>query len=124
MNVHALSTVLQSFSSAQPSVPSHDDSAASPADNGSLNAPQAAVSSVADPEEIARAIETVKQAISGISDMARNLQFSVDEETGHTVVKVVDPETQQVIQQIPTERVLEIAKSLATSTGLLVQQKA
>ncbi|MCS4502803.1 flagellar protein FlaG [Arhodomonas aquaeolei] len=39
-----------------------------------------------------------------------NLQFSVDDATGRSVVKVVDGRTDEVIRQIPPEDILELAR--------------
>jgi len=51
--------------------------------------------------------ERVESAVSKISDFVQNfqrdLQFSVDQDSGRTVIKVVDSETEQVIRQIPSE---------------------
>lgn len=126
MNVQALSSALQSFSSAAQTTqtkPTSEEPVVFPAKT-SEDAAAAQETTQATPQEVAQAMESVKQAVGGISDMARNLQFSIDEETGHAVVKIVDPETKQVIQQIPSVQLLEIAKSLETSTGLLLKQKA
>jgi len=40
------------------------------------------------------------------------------------VVKVVDLETKEVIRQIPSPEVLEIAKAVDQLQGLLIRQKA
>lgn len=52
------------------------------------------------------------------------LQFSVDDSTGSTVVKVIDQLSNEVIRQIPSEEMLEIAKALDRISGLLVRNKA
>ncbi len=44
--------------------------------------------------------------------MNRRVEFTVDEESGYTVIKVVDPETQKVIRQIPAEVTLRLARHL------------
>jgi flagellar protein FlaG len=54
----------------------------------------------------------------------RQLQFSVDEESGKTVIKVIDTETEEVIRQIPPEVILEIQKRLGETNGLLFQSSA
>lgn len=72
-------------------------------------------------------------ALSKISDYVQNVQrsltFSVDKASGRTVIKVIDSANNEVIRQIPSEEVLDIAKRIAEmadkqSTGLLVQSKA
>lgn len=70
--------------------------------------------------QIYQAVEQMKQALPPV---ARNLQFSVDDDTGQTVVKVVDATTDEVIRQIPSEELLAITKALDSFTGLLVKQE-
>ena len=50
--------------------------------------------------------------------------FSIDDDTGKTVVKIVDSTTQEVIKQIPSEEILSIAKALDKLKGLFIEQKA
>lgn len=60
--------------------------------------------------------EELKQAVSKLNDyvqnMQRDLQFSVDKDSGVTVVKVIDSKTDKVIRQIPNEETLKLARSL------------
>jgi len=42
----------------------------------------------------------------------RQLEFSVDEESGKTVVKVIDKESGQMIRSIPSEEILAMQKRL------------
>lgn len=72
-------------------------------------------------EQVSRAMNEVRQAIDPV---ARNLQFSIDEDTGRTVVKVVDVKTKEVIRQIPSEELLAMSRSLESNGGLLVKEKA
>jgi flagellar protein FlaG len=52
------------------------------------------------------------------------LDFSIDEGTGKTVVRVVDRESGTVIRQMPSKELLEIAKMLDRLQGLLVRNSA
>ena len=61
---------------------------------------------------------------SVISSFASDLRFLVDEDTGRTVVKIVDRETDEVIKQIPSEEMMRIAKALDNLQGLLLRQEA
>lgn len=72
-------------------------------------------------EQIDQAMTKVKEALP---EVAQNLQFSLDEDTGRTIVKVVDSGTNEVIRQIPSEELLAISKALDAFTGLLIKQKA
>lgn len=69
---------------------------------------------------------SLKEAMQKINQTmaSSNLQFTVDEETGMNVVKVVDTETKEVIRQMPSEEVLVIAKVLDQLQGLLLRDKA
>jgi flagellar protein FlaG len=65
----------------------------------------------------------VKRANQAVQASARDIEFSVDKESGETVVKVVDTATKQVIRQIPSQEMLAIAQSIDKLQGLLVKQK-
>ncbi len=60
-------------------------------------------------QEVETALDDMSKYVKSIG---RNLQFSVDEDLGRTVIKVVDSESDEVIRQIPAEELLEIAKSV------------
>jgi len=51
------------------------------------------------------------------------LSFRVDEATKDVVVTVIDPETKDVIRQIPPEEVLRLAERLDSVRGSLVHSK-
>lgn len=95
-------------------------SAAQPAQQVAATSPDAQNSRV-DRQEIDHALDEVRKVVA---PLARNLQFSVDDDTGHTVVKVVDSSTNEVIRQIPSEEILSIAKALDKLKGLLIKQEA
>ena len=66
----------------------------------------------------------LKQIQDVIKQTANSLQFSIDEDIGVAVVKVIDTESKKVIRQIPSEEVIDIAKALDKLQGLLVKQQA
>lgn len=72
-------------------------------------------------QDLERALDDVRRVVE---PMARNLLFTIDEDTGRTVVKVIDSATDEVIRQIPSEEILSIAKALDKLKGLLIQQEA
>jgi len=74
-----------------------------------------------DSAQLKNAVDQINKTIQSL---ANNLQFSMEKIQGMQVVKVVDNETQQVIRQIPTEEMLDIAKRLDELQGLLIRQKA
>lgn len=71
--------------------------------------------------QIEEVLENLRQVLAPV---ARNLLFSLDEESGETVIKVVDSSTDEVIRQIPSEEILAISKALDKLQGLLLQQQA
>ncbi|GLQ32229.1 flagellar protein FlaG [Litoribrevibacter albus] len=60
--------------------------------------------------------EQVQEAVSKLNDyiqnQQRNLRFSVDDDSGETVVTVLDGRSEEVIRQIPDETVLRLARKL------------
>ena len=71
--------------------------------------------------ELQKALEEVAKAVA---PMAQSLQFSLDKDSGKTVVKVMDTDTNEVIRQIPSEEVLAISKAVDKLKGLLIKQQA
>jgi flagellar protein FlaG len=72
-------------------------------------------------EHVEQAIKDINKALK---EQGRGLQFEIDPETRHAIIKVVDTETQQVIRQMPTKEALDIARALDRLQSLLVRQKA
>jgi flagellar protein FlaG len=71
-------------------------------------------------ETVAKAAEQMQQFVSS---MGRNLNFSVDSESGYHVVRVTNPSTGEVIRQLPSDEMLRLSHSL-TQISALVNQKA
>jgi len=74
-----------------------------------------------DPERVVQAVAALNRAMAALS---REVEFMSDQETGHTVVRVVDRQTQEVIRQFPSQEMLSITHALDRLQGLLFQQKA
>jgi len=70
----------------------------------------------------------IEQALSEINKalqaMSADIEFSIDSDSNRTIVKVVNPQTQELIRQIPTKEALAISKSLERIQGLLIHHKA
>ncbi|MDJ0877691.1 MAG: flagellar protein FlaG [Halieaceae bacterium] len=74
-------------------------------------------------------IEAAGAISSFVQNVSRELRFDVDEQSGRTVIMVMDRNTDQVIRQIPSEEVLALAKVLEESTqddprGVLINNEA
>ena len=68
-------------------------------------------------------IEVMHQMQDHVQSIERDLDFRVDEESGRTVITVTDPETEEVIRQIPSEEVLNVMHHLREGGGLLMEEK-
>ncbi|QWE27145.1 flagellar protein FlaG [Polynucleobacter sp. AP-Ainpum-60-G11] len=59
-----------------------------------------------------------------VQSMGRNLSFSVDETTGYHVVRVVNPNTGELVRQLPSEELLKISRDFQRLNNVLVSQRA
>lgn len=100
---------------------------------GSRQAPEASAQSAAqgaEHKDSARpaSAEQLKNAVEQTNDFIKpfngSLHFQIDKDTDTTVVKVLDVDTKEVIKQIPSEDMLNLAKALDQLKGLLVKQQA
>lgn len=73
-------------------------------------------------EQVQRAVESMKELVQ--AKAPNSLSFSIDDTTGKTIVRVSDAQTGEMIRQIPSEELLEIARSLDKLQGMLLEQKA
>jgi flagellar protein FlaG len=91
-------------------------------------APVSAVAAAADTQAHAADPHAVKEAVAAANEAVKaikcELSFNIDEDTGKTVVRVVDTTTGKLIRQMPSPEILEIAKALDRLQGLLVRNSA
>jgi len=76
------------------------------------------------PPEADRISEAVERLNELVQNQRRSLHFSVDQDTGRTVIRVVDPETSELIRQIPAEEVLNLARLYKGAGGVLLRAEA
>jgi flagellar protein FlaG len=71
-------------------------------------------------------MDELKDAVSKLNKSvhAQSVEFSIDNDSKRTIVKVVDVATKEIVRQMPTEEALQIAKSLDKAIGLLIRQQA
>jgi flagellar protein FlaG len=65
-----------------------------------------------------------RQIDSYLKSVGRELEFSIDEATGRTVITVRMTATGEVIRQIPNEEVLELARHVDTGSSALLSLTA
>lgn len=100
-------------------------------DAASGNSAPAAQTQKQAAQELAQATQDISDYIQTVS---RSLQISVDGDVGATVIRVMDSETDEVVRQIPSEEVLQIARfiadqqsnadTVATVKGLLMDSES
>jgi flagellar protein FlaG len=69
--------------------------------------------------ELKKSVDAINRFLEDNSEV----HFSIDEDSGMSVVKVIDTETKKVLRQFPSEQSLEIGKNLTTK-GLLIDSEA
>ncbi len=66
------------------------------------------------------AIEKANRAISGAN---RKFEFSIHEKTKEIMVKVIDSDTNQVVREIPPEKILDMVAKMWEMAGLIVDER-
>ncbi len=71
--------------------------------------------------QLTQAVASINQTLQ---KLAPGLEFSIDQESKRTIVKVVDQQTKELIRQMPSAETLEIAKAMDRVQGLLISLRA
>ncbi len=74
-----------------------------------------------DPKELQKLADELSKRVG---TAGQQLQFSVDRDTGKTVLRVTDAESGTVLRQIPGDEALAMARIIDGSQGMLIRQKA
>lgn len=71
--------------------------------------------------------KTIKEAIEDtnkkLESTDRKFEFSVNEETNDIIVKVINKETDEVIREIPSEKILDMVAKMMELAGLFVDER-
>ncbi len=72
--------------------------------------------------------ERVDRVVKSLNNLAqslkRKIEFSINDETGQTVIRIVDSENAKVIRQIPPEEMMRLAEHLKDIQGLILDSTA
>jgi len=68
-------------------------------------------------------IEAIEKANKAISGGNRRFEFSIHEETKAIMVKVIDAETNELIREIPPEKILDIIAAIWEMAGIIVDER-
>lgn len=75
----------------------------------------------ADPKEVKQRVEELNAAMK---QHASSILFSIDEDSGRTIVKVVDTDTDTVLRQYPSKELLAISKQIDKFQGMFIKTQA
>ena len=93
-----------------------------PANPAPAPAPKAPVVHLEAGQEALEA--AVKQIREFIRSSPASLEFSIDQGSGHVLLRIMDSQTKELILQVPSQEVLAIARALDRFEGLFLKQKA
>jgi len=68
-------------------------------------------------------IEAIEKANKSICGGMRKFEFSIHEQTKQIMVKVLDSETNEVIREIPPEKILDMVAKMWELAGLIVDER-
>jgi flagellar protein FlaG len=69
-------------------------------------------------------LEVVAQQLQDfVGEMNKSLEFSVHQDSGRDVIKVIDKNNGDLIKQYPTEEVLDLVSKLSDATGSFVNEE-
>ena len=91
---------------------------------GLVGSDSSAKADQATPAETAQ----LKQSVASLNQLLQpaqgSIEFSVDEGSGKTLLKVVDTETNTVLLQIPSKQALALSQSIGQTTGVFIKDSA
>lgn len=70
--------------------------------------------------KLIEAIEKANQTLRGVNT---NFEFTIHEQTKEIMVKVINSETNEVIREIPPEKILDLVAKMWELAGILVDER-
>ena len=71
--------------------------------------------------------KTIKNAIENTNKKLvstdRKFEFSINEETNDVIIRVINKETDEVIREIPSEKILDMVAKMMELAGLFIDEK-
>jgi len=68
-------------------------------------------------------IEMIEKANKAITGATCRFEYSIHEETKEIMVKVINKETQEIIREIPPEKILDMVAKMWELVGILVDER-
>ncbi|MGI6668019.1 MAG: flagellar protein FlaG [Acetivibrionales bacterium] len=67
--------------------------------------------------------EAVEKLNRMFEESSRRFEYSVHEKTNNIIIRVIDEDTNEVIKEIPPEKILNIMASIMELAGLIVDER-
>jgi PAS domain-containing protein len=68
-------------------------------------------------------IDAIEKANNAISGANRRFEFSIHEKTKEIMVKVINSDTNEVIREIPPEKILDMVATMWEMAGIIVDER-
>jgi len=68
-------------------------------------------------------IEAIQKANKAISGGNRRFEWSIHEKTNEIVIKVFDSQTDELVTEIPNEKILDMVAKMCEMAGILVDER-
>ena len=92
--------------------------------NDNINVSEQTVKETEKADMSSKQMEMVAQQLQEfVGKMNKGLEFSVHQDSGRDVIKVIDKNNGDLIKQYPTEEVLDLVTKLSDATGSLVNEE-
>lgn len=73
-----------------------------------------------NPEDI---VEVLKKANEKIKDTGKQFEYKMHDGTNQVMIKVIDTKTQEVINELPPEKLLDMVANMCEAAGLYIDEK-
>ncbi len=108
----------------QKTTPSPHSKTEKPAVQTTEQVNQEMISTAAQIAQEAQKLKAQRQQLQDLTDnLGTKLQFNVNEQLGKVIVKVVDPSTDKVIKEIPSEEIQTMQVRIREAIGLIFDQQ-
>lgn len=68
-------------------------------------------------------IEAIEKANPELAGQNTSIKFSVHEKTKQILIKIMDNETNEVVKEIPSEKILDMVADMMEKAGLFVDKR-
>lgn len=68
-------------------------------------------------------IEAIESGNKELKSLQTNLRFSIHEKTKQITVKIIDTATDEVIKEVPSEKILDMVAAMMEQAGILVDKR-